>query len=138
MDPEDIASPTLIYDGIERDAALAGFMYMAYQETEPEGFVGDLDRWHYHTAVCIVMGPNGIETPFGADLTGVTDAMCEAEGGRMLDFTGYMVHVWTVPGYESELGVFSDLNPAITCPDGTYHVIPTEEIGDAGTTCLNA
>jgi hypothetical protein len=138
MDPEDIASPTLIYDGIERDSALAGFMYMAYQETEPEGFVGDLDRWHYHTAVCIVMGPNGIETPFGADLTGVTDAMCEAEGGRMIDFTGYMVHVWTVPGYESELGTFSDLNPAITCPDGTYYTIPTDEIGDAGTTCLNA
>lgn len=138
MDPEDIAKPILIFDGIEDDSALAGFMYMAYQETEPEGFAGPLDRWHYHTATCIVYGPDGIETPFGADLTGVTDAMCEAEGGHMIDFTGYMVHVWTVPGYESELGTFSDLNPNITCEDGTYHVIPTAEIGGADTTCRDA
>ena len=55
----------------------------------------------------------------------------------MIDFSGYMVHVWTVPGYESELGVFSDLNPELTCPDGTYHRIPTAEIGDADTTCRN-
>ena len=113
MDAEDIANAILIYDGIEDDARLAGFMYMAYQETEPDGFVGDLDRWHYHTAVCVVFGPDGIDTPFGADLTGITPEMCEAEGGTFLDFTGYMVHVWTVPGYESELGVFSDLNPAL-------------------------
>ena len=138
MDPADIANAILIYDGIEDDARLAGFMYMAYQETEPDGFVGDLDRWHYHTAVCVVFGPDGIDTPFGADLTGITPEMCEAEGGAFLDFTGYMVHVWTVPGYESELGVFSDLNPALTCPDGTYHRIPTAEIGDADTTCLDS
>lgn len=42
--------------------------------------------------------------------------------------------MWTVPGYESSLGTFSDLNPKITCPDGTYHRIPTDEIGDADTT----
>ena len=136
MDAADIANAILIYDGIEPDARLAGFMYMAYQDTEPEGFVGDLDRWHYHTAVCVVFTSDGIDTPFGADLTGVTPEMCQAEGGALLDFTGYMVHVWTVPGYESELGVFSDLNPALTCPDGTYHRIPTAEIGDADTTCL--
>jgi hypothetical protein len=135
MDREDIASPYLIYDGTEDDAPLAGFMYMAFQETEPEGFAGDLDGWHFHTAVCLVSTPSGIETPFGADLTGVTRAMCEERGGSLLDFTGYMVHVWTVPGYESSLGTFSDLNPKITCPDGTYHRIPTAEIGDADTTC---
>ena len=136
--PPTSPNAILIYDGIEDDARLAGFMYMAYQETEPDGFVGDLDRWHYHTAVCVVFGPDGIDTPFGADLTGITPEMCEAEGGTFLDFTGYMVHVWTVPGYESELGVFSDLNPALTCPDGTYHRIPTAEIGDADTTCLDS
>jgi hypothetical protein len=63
--------------------------------------------------------------------------MCEAEGGSLMEFSGYMVHVWTVPGYESELGVFSDLNPKLTCPDGTYHRVPTAEIGDADTTCAN-
>jgi hypothetical protein len=136
MDPEDIASPYLIFDGTEDDAPLAGFMYMAYQDTPPDGFAGDLDQWHYHTSVCIVSTPTGIETPFGADLTGVTQEMCEARGGALIAFTGYMVHVWTVPGYESNLGTFSDLNPKLTCPDGTYHRIPTAEIGDADTTCL--
>ncbi len=135
MDAADIADPILIYDGIEDDSPLAGFMYMAFQETEPEGFAGSLDRWHFHTAVCIVNTPEGIRTPFGADLNGVTDEMCAAEGGSMLDFTGYMVHVWTVPGYESELGTFSDLNPRITCPDGSYRTIPTKEIGDKTSTC---
>ena len=76
MDPEDLGTGMLIYDGIEDDSPLAGFMYMAYQETAPEGFVGDLDKWHFHTAMCIVLTPDGIETPFGADLTGVTEEMC--------------------------------------------------------------
>ena len=85
----------------------------------------------------MVVTADGIRTPFGADLTGVTDAMCAAEGGTILEFTGYMVHVWTVPGYESDLGTFSDLNPKITCPDGTYHAIPISEIGDTASTCKN-
>ena len=101
----------------------------------PKGFVGDLDLWHSHSAVCIVPTPDGIETPFGADLDGITQEMCEAEGGSLLDFTGYMVHVWTVPGYESPEGVFSDLNPRLTCPDGTYYKIETRDIGSADTTC---
>lgn len=138
IDAADIAGAQLIYDGIEPDAHLAGFMFMAYQETAPEGFAGPLDQWHFHTAVCMRYGPNGVETPFGADLSDVTDEMCEAADGRMLDFTGYMVHAWTVPGYESSLGTFSDLNPKITCTDGTYYTIPTREIGSAQTTCRNA
>jgi len=137
MDPEDIANPMLIFDGLDDDSALAGFMYMIYQDTEPEGFAGPLDRWHFHTHVCIVNTPDGIRTPFGADLTGVTDEMCAAKGGSLIDFTGYMVHVWTVPGYESTMGTFSDLNPRITCPDDTYHMIPIAEIGDAASTCRN-
>jgi hypothetical protein len=137
MDPEDIARPILIFDGITDDAPLAGFMYMMYQETEPEGFVGSMDRWHYHTTVCIVSTPDGIRTPFGADLEGITDQMCADEGGTMLKFTGYMVHVWTVPGYESPMGTFSDLNPKITCPDGSYYTIPIAETGLVPSVCKN-
>ena len=81
--PRTSPAAMLIFDGIEDDSRLAGFMYMSYQETAPEGFVGDLDQWHYHTAVCIVVTPDGIDTPFGADLTGVTQEMCEAEGGTL-------------------------------------------------------
>jgi len=32
--------------------------------------------------------------------------------------------------------VFGDVNPAITCPDGTYHHIALEDLGDRDTTCL--
>jgi hypothetical protein len=49
-----------------------------------------------------------------------------------------MVHVWTVPGYESTRGVFSEVNPAITCPDGTYHRIGLERIGFLASTCRSA
>jgi hypothetical protein len=138
MDAEDMASPMLIFDGITRDAPLAGFMYNVYAEEAPEGFPGPLDKWHYHTTVCIVNTPDGIRTPFGADLSGVTEEMCAAEGGTFIDFTGYMVHVWTVPGYESELGTFSDLNPQIKCADGTYYTIPIAEVGNAESTCRDA
>jgi hypothetical protein len=46
-----------------------------------------------------------------------------------------MVHVWTVPGYESDRGIFTEINPAITCPDGTYYTKSNEEYGLSPTTC---
>jgi hypothetical protein len=140
MDPEDLQTPMLIFDGLGPDAKLAGFMYLAYGTTsEPEGFAGPNDHWHYHEHVCIAQGPNGtISTPFGADLEGVTEQMCTDAGGSWIDNTGYMVHVWSVPGYESPDGVFTELNPRITCPDGTYHRIDIAELGDRDTTCRAA
>ena len=36
------------------------------------------------------------------------------------------------------IGTFSDLNPKITCPDGTYHRIPITRLGNRDTTCLTA
>jgi hypothetical protein len=140
IDDDDIPWPMLVFDGIGPDAPLAGFMYLSYSQEVPEGFAGPNDHWHYHERVCIVMRPDGsgIDTPFGADLEGVTDAMCDRAGGLFIDNTGYMVHVWTVPGYESDRGVFSEINPKITCPDGTYYTIPLEELGDRLTTCRSA
>jgi hypothetical protein len=140
MDPEDLLAPMLIFDGLTPDAKLAGFMYLAYGTTaEPEGFAGTNDHWHYHEHVCISTAPDGsISTPFGADLDGVTEGMCTEAGGSWLDYTGYMVHVWNVPGYESPDGMFTELNPAITCADGTYHRIDLAELGDRDTTCRDA
>jgi hypothetical protein len=139
MDPEDLATPLLVFDGVEPDAPLAGFMYMAYgTQDEPAGFAGPNDHWHYHESVCIVMGEGGaIDTPFGADLEGVTEQMCTDVGGTFINYTGYMVHVWNVPGYESPDGMFTELNPKITCPDGTYDRIPIEDIGTRNTVCKN-
>jgi hypothetical protein len=57
----------------------------------------------------------------------LTSQACAAVGGTWIERTSYMVHVWTVPGYESNRGVFSDINPAIACPDGTYYTVPEQE-----------
>ena len=35
--------------------------------------------------------------------------------------TGWMVHAWVVPGWESPNGVSSHENPELTCADGTFH-----------------
>jgi len=132
-------SPTLIFDGIEPTSPLAGFMYMAGGQAggEPEGFIGPNDHWHYHTNTCVVFRDGVIEAPLGADRA-VTKAQCdEYDGSTFIEETGYMVHVWTVPGYESSRGTFSNINPAITCPDGTYRTIPVEKWGFKPTTCRN-
>jgi hypothetical protein len=137
MDPGDLQAPMLVFDGLGPAAPLAGFMYLAYgRDTAPQGFAGPNDVWHYHEHVCIKLGPGGtIDTPFGADLEGVTAEMCTEVGGAWIANTGYMVHVWNVPGYESPDGMFTELNRRLTCPDGTYHRIPIEELGTKDTVC---
>jgi hypothetical protein len=138
MDREDVLRPILIYDGTEPDSPIAGFMYYVLGEEVPEGFAGPNDHWHEHSNVCVVFNEDGtVDSPFGADLEGVTERMCRDVGGEFMNVTGNMVHAWLVPGYESELGTFNELNPAITCPDGTYYRIPLREIGDRDTMCRN-
>ena len=130
-------TPLLIFDGLGPDAPLAGFMYMSYAggERAPEGFVGPNDHWHYHTNTCIVVGPNGIEAPLGADAENVTQKMCDKYGGNLIQNTGYMVHVWSVPGYESPNGVFSELNPKLPCADGTFFTVPLTKLGTRTSAC---
>lgn len=128
VDDTDIDNPlSIIYDGTEPDSPIAGFMYYSLSAEEPEGFAGPNDHWHFHTNICIVQGPNGeIDAPLGAD-TEVSQSECDQLGGLLIPQTTWMVHVWTVPGYESDRGVFSEINPAITCSDGTYYMVPREE-----------
>jgi len=113
----ELVSPLLVFDGTEPDARLAGFMYVAVnQGTEPEGFAGPNDHWHFHENVCLVDRPEGgFDTPFVADQD-VTEEMCTTIGGRFAPLIQHMVHVWVVPGYESSEGLFSDINPALDCP----------------------
>jgi hypothetical protein len=140
MDSEDLAHPTLIYDGLAPDSPLAGFMYQIYSLNTakgPEGFAGPNDHWHYHTNVCIVFHPNGeIDAPLGADTT-ASKELCDKYGGSVIANTGYMLHVWVVPGYESPQGVFSNVNAKLTCSDGTYYVVPPEELGLKQNACKN-
>ena len=33
--------------------------------------------------------------------------------------------------------MFTELNPKITCPDGTYHRVAIDQLADRDTACLN-
>ncbi len=94
-------------------------MYYSLGESAPEGFAGPNDHWHRHSNVCIKNGPGGLDVPFPADQD-VTAAQCAGVQGSLLKTTGYMVHAWVVPSWESPLGVFSHDNPDVRCADGTY------------------
>jgi hypothetical protein len=131
MSDEDLRHPlSIIYDGNEPDSPIAGFMYYSVSSTEPAGFVGGNDTWHYHTNTCIKMTPDGIDSPFGADLS-VTEAQCAEVGGILLEQTQWMVHVWSVPGYDNVAGgVFAEVNPALACSDGTYFRVAQDDWAD--------
>jgi hypothetical protein len=128
MNYADLQNPlSIIYDGSAPDSPVAGFMYYATTGQAPDGFAGPNDVWHYHETVCVSYGADGISAPFGADLP-VTEEQCSAVGGSLIESTQYMVHVWTVPGYDDVPGgVFAEVNPALDCSDGTYHRIPQSE-----------
>ena len=60
-------------------------------------------------------------------------------GDYLLPLTDYMVHVWSpdwanpdgmLPGWENPLGTFGELNPTITCKDGTYHRVPDDKLAE--------
>jgi hypothetical protein len=110
----------LIYDGTNPASQVIGLMYYGMGESAPEGFAGPNDHWHRHSNVCIKNGPGGLNVPFPADQD-VTAAQCAGVQGNLLKTTGYMVHAWVVPSWESPLGVFSHDNPDVRCADGTYN-----------------
>jgi hypothetical protein len=138
MTDTDVSHPlSLIYDGTQPTSRIAGLMYLGAGPRIPAGFAGQNDVWHYHTDVCAVYKPDGsTDTPFGADTT-VTKKMCDGVGGFLMARTPYMLHVWVVPGYDSPEGIFSHLNEAITCRDGTYHTIKLEDIGTRRSVCVD-
>ena len=131
VDDEDLRHPmSIIYDGNEPTSKVAGFMYYSMSKTQPVGFVGTNDTWHTHSNVCVKFGPDGVDSPLGADLP-ITREQCEAVGAVLMDSTQWMVHVWSVPGYDNvNGGVFSEENPALACSDGTYFMLAPEEWPD--------
>jgi hypothetical protein len=130
IDDADLRDPLmLIFDGTQPTSKIAGFMYYSMSPYEPEGFAGRNDTWHYHEKLCLKYGPSGIDVPFGLD-NSATDAQCASVGGMMLTQSQYMVHVWSVPGFEMNLaygGVFGETNPKLACADGTYYELPLDQ-----------
>jgi hypothetical protein len=118
----DASKPhSLIYDGTSPTSQIVGLMYYGMGDTAPEGFAGPNDHWHRHSNVC-TKGADVLSPPD----SDVTAAQCAALGGFFMKITGWMVHAWVVPGWESPDGVFSHENPNLRCADGTFN---TDKIG---------
>ncbi|MGZ4688242.1 MAG: hypothetical protein ACXWAY_01345 [Acidimicrobiia bacterium] len=139
MSAEALATPlAIIYDGISPDSRIAGFMYYSMSKEAPAGFAGPNDHWHFHTSLCLKYGPNGIDLPLGFDVK-IPVQQCTAIGGTLLKQSQWMVHVWSVPGWESSQGLFGEVNPALACPDGTYYQRPMREwIAHPANACKSA
>jgi hypothetical protein len=138
MSDDDIRKPLAwIYDGTHPDSHIAGLFYMS-SNADPAGFAGPNDTWHVHHDICIKVGAGGVvDSPLGADHD-ATQAQCDAVGGKLLQQTQYLLHVWVVPGYESPEGVFSHLSSTVTCDDGTYNMIAdVTKVGTATTVCAD-
>jgi hypothetical protein len=112
----------LIYDGISPTSQMVGLMYYSMSATAPAGFAGPNDHWHRHSGVCTGKGGDVLFPPDSS----VLPAQCARAHGFYMYVTGWMVHAWVVPGWESPQGVFSHENPDLTCVDGTFH---TDSIG---------
>jgi hypothetical protein len=121
FDPNAVQS--LIYDGTSPTSKIVGLMYYGMGAEAPEGFAGPNDHWHRHSNVCIKRVNGQTEVPFPADAD-VSKEMCSGAGGFLIPITGYMVHAWVVPGWESPQGVFSHENVNLRCADGTYNTSP--------------
>jgi hypothetical protein len=107
----DITQPEMIlYDGTDDDSRVIGLSYYVRHQgsAEPtQGFTGNNDHFHRHDALCV--GAGGV---VGDSTT--TPEECAARGGRKADgSSGWMNHVWVVPGCESPWGVFSGANPIL-------------------------
>jgi hypothetical protein len=114
------AAQSLIYDGTSPTSKITGLMYYSMGGDAPEGFAGPNDHWHRHSHVCVKFTSAGVEVPFPADAD-VSQEQCAGVGGRYMAITGYMVHAWVVPSWESPQGVFSHENVNVRCADGTYN-----------------
>ena len=121
MDDADIENPlAIVYSGTDPASQIAGFMYYSMAAKMPKGFAGGNDVWHYHEALCLKYTAGAIDAPYGLDHS-ATKKQCESAGGQLMKQTQWMVHVWSVPGWESRQGLFGEVNPALMCPDGTYY-----------------
>lgn len=119
----DLAHPLdYLYSGTDPTSVLLGIMYYTLTPTAPEGFVGPNDVFHKHEGICLTKGGDGgFDTPFPVDAD-TTKAQCDGVNGEWMATTGWMLHVWTAPGWESPIGVFSHDNPLVVCADGTASI----------------
>jgi hypothetical protein len=104
----DVAEPEmLLYDGTDAEARIVGLSYYVFSSEAPDGFAGPNDHWHQHIGLCLRGG-----VVVGGEKT--TPEQCAARGGTKVNTSGWMVHAWVVPGWESPQGVFAPDHPGLT------------------------
>jgi hypothetical protein len=100
-----------IYGGRGPDAPLVGVAWQAWgDQPPPEAFAGKNDWWHLHRKICF--GPTGILA--GAEE--IPDEECAALGGRQSTVPNgghWLLHVWTVPQYQTEFDIFVSGHPCM-------------------------
>ncbi|MGQ0823929.1 MAG: hypothetical protein ACT4OX_02670 [Actinomycetota bacterium] len=96
----------LLYNGTGPNAKLVGINYIVFGgDNPPEGFPGNYDGWHEHANLCLRNGIVIGEVPAGQ--------VCPA-GQTTFSFKGYwLLHVWSIPGWESPDGIFSHYNSKV-------------------------
>jgi plastocyanin len=82
---------------------IVGAAFIQFTEDHPEGFAGPLDNWHIHYGVCIGT----------LSAAALSEDECKKHGGSFLSNTGWMVHVYAVPEFDNQVGVFSQWNPSV-------------------------
>jgi len=97
----------ILYDGAQSNANIVGLSYFVRSpgNTPPEGFVGKNDRWLRHDRWCL----DSSNILLAADV--LSPQECTALGGQTVVNPGWWtLHVWLVPGCESDWGLFSNSN----------------------------
>ena len=113
-----------LYDGTSETSEVVGVMYYSLAKDAPEGFAGPNDVWHQHSGACLVHNADGtVDSPLAVDQD-TTKAMCDQVGGEWMNTTGWMLHVWAVPGYDAPDGVFAHDNTLVRCADGRQTIEP--------------
>lgn len=102
----------LMYRDTKPDAPVVGMLYLTRARRVPEGFVGGADQWHEHLKVCIKGSGDDIEI-LSVDAGEFAPRRCREQGGVFFGQSGWMLHVWPVPGHIPPEGPFSDDNSTV-------------------------
>jgi len=98
----------LLYESEAPDAEVMALSYMVVTDsaTPPEGFESANDQWHEHRGVCI----DGDRRVQGMDISAEE---CTRRDGEQGASDGWMLHVWILPGWENDDGIYAASNPDI-------------------------
>jgi hypothetical protein len=107
----DPAHPSmLLYNGNSSTSVIVGVSYGVLGAVAPAGFAGPNDVWHSHPQLCLldsfVIGADNTPADLCASVGGTKGS---GFGGTVL----WMMHLWQVPGWESDWGLMSGESPAI-------------------------